>query len=684
MRLNALGGSILHDALARTALGILGLSLSLGASVGCAAQGLLALHDALRSLEAPRPVLRQAAVLMSLVMVLHAALEAWGMAHDPALYAEAWYDHGIARRTIQVILTDVLGPNGVVLLASVGIGGWLFGPPKKWRSAAIRARAIASRHARLIAGGVTATAGVLLLLRAPAMRPAGTRPVDPRPNVLVLAADSLRADRLDARTAPHLTSLAATGTRFDRAYSSSPASLPSWVTLLTGRFAHHHGVRSNFPSAVELSRDFDALPERLATSGYATGLVSDRAGEFFARINVGFTQLEVPDPSVGALVSEHALAKETPLMAVLQSRLGRITFPAMRGRMEAQDPRLLAQDAIRMMRRVEGPRPFFLMVLFSATGAPSAAPAPYYGAFTDRAYRGRYKYDRGTDGRAREWPASAREQAQARALYDGAVLSVDEAAQSVLDAALGAGDARDTIIVVAANRGEGLYDGGRGVGHADGLFGDEGTHLPLLIIDPRRKCSHVEPSLVRDVDLAPTLYELTGTAAPADLDGRSLVPALDGKPLVPRLAYAEMAPRLEEGVPGLPPELRLPTPSLAASTELEAPDVLHGGQLVLGSAARMLTLVARHRMVRDPRWKLLYVPTRRSVRFMLFDTASDPEEREDVAALHPEVVNRLRSELWSWVREDPSMAVRDGYFVPIEVPPSSSTEARPPRFDDAQ
>ena len=77
-----------------------------------------------------------------------------------------------------------------------------------------------------------------------------------------------------------------------------------------------------------------------------------------------------------------------------------------------------------------------------------------------------------------------------------------------------------------------------------------------------------------------------------------------------------------------------------------------------------LTLVAKHRMVRDDRYKLIYVPTRTGVRWMLFDTREDPGEERDVAAEHPDVVARLQGELWAWMRRDPDMLDRGGYLVP--------------------
>src|ERR1019366_9090968 len=90
-------------------------------------------------------------------------------------------------------------------------------------------------------------------------------------------------------------------------------------------------------------------------------------------------------------------------------------------------------------------------------------------------------------------------------------------------------------------------------------------------------------------------------------------------------------------------ELRLPYPGIARLTEV---DTRRGDEVVLQKAVRPLTLVAKHRMVRDDRFKLIYVPARTGVRWMLFDTRVDPGEERDVAAAHPD------------------MTERDGYLVP--------------------
>ncbi|MBX3217355.1 MAG: sulfatase-like hydrolase/transferase [Labilithrix sp.] len=504
---------------------------------------------------------------------------------------------------------------------------------------------------------------------------------DERPNVLVVAAGSLRADRLDARVAPNLARLAARATRFDRAYVSMPSSSPSWVTLLSGRHAHHHGVRSELPTRDEGARALDALPARFAARGYATGALSDRAVGAFERVDLGFAGVDSPALDVRRR-SRHATAERAALLLpVLDSRVGRRLSPDMRAVATAGDPALLAGDVEAALRAMRD-RPFFLTAFFSTAAAPSAAPAPYYAKFTDRSYRGRFKYGAPTAiASAAAAGVDAADVRQIQGLYDGAVSAVDAAIGRVLAALERLDLAERTIVVVTADRGETLFEGGRGYGGGP-LFGDEATHVPLVIYDPRvardaaagRSVTrgaagapaggHREGAIVRDVDLAPTLYELAGIAPPADLDGRSLAPALRGAPLSTRFAYAETDLWLVEDVAGLPAHLRMPYPGLAGLTELGGRD---DAALVLRDELRAVTRTARHRMVRDARWKLVYAPTRGGVRYLLFDTEADPGERVDVAAAHPDEVARLRAALWSWMLEDRAMEQRDGYLVPVRL-----------------
>jgi len=439
-----------------------------------------------------------------------------------------------------------------------------------------------------------------------------------------------------------------------------------------------------FPTWEDRAHDFDAVPARLARAGYATGVVSDYAGDIFGRIELGFARVDTPSFDFRQLIRQRALERETPLLPLLHSHLGRRIFPVMRELADAADPRLLADDVSAAIRALRGgggaggsaEAPFFLTAFFGTAHFPYAAPAPFYAKYTDPAYRGRFKYHKPV-GLGEEAPPDEADVRQVRALYDGAVAAIDAAVARVLEDLRRQGLDRDTVVVVTADHGENLYENGHGQGHGDHLFGDEGTHVPLLVYDPRVTAGagagaggvaaagatagrRVE-GIVRDVDLAPTLYALAGVEAPLDLDGQSLAPSLAGEALPPRFAYAETELWFTEQIQGVPDEMRIPYPGIMALTEL---DTRHNAEIVMRRDMLGVTRMARHRMVRDERWKLVYVPTRKGVRYLLFDTMTDPGELADVAAANPGQVTRLRTELWAWMLRDPLMEQRNGFLVP--------------------
>lgn len=678
----------------RMKVGVVATAIALGLVIGLVADGLIRLRHPTRLARLRRSMRRAAIEAFVSVAGLHAALVLWAMADTPQLYAARWYAQGGLPRTVQILATDWLGTRGVIALTlALAIG---FVRPTRLAYLGLRVIALARRPLRPIsrARGVAAAAALVVFALgahegAPArldhFAPAKSAASDVKPlNVLILAADSLRDDRLDPKIAPNLMRLAARGTRFDRAYVSLPRTFPSWVSILTGRHGHHHGVRSMFPTWEERAKDFDALPERFRSAGYSTVVVSDYAGDIFSRIDLGFDRIDTPGFDFRQMIRQKALERETPLLPVLHSHLGRKLFPVMRELSAAADPSLLADDIEASLRSVKD-KPFFMTVFFSTAHFPYSAPAPYYARFTDPSYRGRFKYHKPIGlGRSSEVAPDADDIRQVKALYDGTVAAIDDGIARVLRTLERLGLAERTILVVTADHGETLFDGEHGQGHGDHLFGDEGTHVPLVIFDPRYATPQPKASLrewitgaspsmergrcvgriARDVDLAPTLYELAGIAAPADLDGRSLARAIRGEPLDPAFAYAESELWFTEEIPALPPELRMPYPGVMALTEIDA---RHNAEVVLKKDMVAPTLMARHRMIRDERFKLLYIPTRVGVRWMLFDTESDPRETTDVAERFPADVARLKAELWAWMLKDPLMEQKDGYLVPRDV-----------------
>ncbi len=617
---------------------------------------------------------------LALVALLHASFFAYGMAKAPQLYAAKFYAQGGLLRLAQVLATDTFGRTGVVvvsvLLALVYVSPSLFSRLRALISSVkgrlVRAPSATASMALALVGGASwlglsdgRVAELAPMTAALDVRPAHAAGEKRRPNVLILAADSLRNDHVTPRTMPNLTRYADNSARFTRAYVSLPRTFSSWVTLLTGRYAYHHGVRSMFPRWEDRAKGMDALPERLAREGYQTAVVSDYAGDIFGRVDLGFQVTETPGFDFRTLVRQRAIERETPLLPFLHGRFGRRLFPVLRELNDAADPQMLAGDVTDALRRMRD-NPFFLTVFFSTAHFPYAAPAPYYGKFASEKYRGRYKYHKPV-GLAHDLPPDAEDKAQIRALYAGATTAIDDAMHSVLTELSRLGLADDTIVVVTADHGEALFEDGHGQGHGDHLFGDQGTHVPLIIHDPRAKHHPLVDGIVRDVDVAPTLYELLGVAPPRDLDGLSLAGQVSREEsLPPRTAFAESELWFTEEIDSLPPTMRMPYPGIFGLTEI---DSQHGDEIVLRKNMVGLTTMARHRMARAERWKLVYIPTREGVRYMLFDTANDPSELTDVASSYPDVVNRMKADLVGWMLREPGSKVVSGFVFPPEVTP---------------
>ena len=656
------------------------LAIGFGAAIGVTAELLLAVRERLR--RRPSSTLSRYGARVGLVIFIHLAELAYAIARTPQLYTDTLYsrDGSLASlgRVVQLFITDALGVRGVIGLYVAALLVFVAPPWRELRSLTDRARAHAARAAAPALGTLAALAlagGLASIFKAKPARAGRSGP----PNILVLAVDSLRDDRLSARVAPRLSNVASSGVRFANAYVTLPRTLPSWTTILTGREPHHHGLRTMFPRYEDRARDLHALPARLGALGYKSAVVGDYAADIFTRVRYGFDLVDAPTFNFHALIATRALERATPLLPVLQSSVGRRVMPAMRELNQAADPTLVAADVKRALDRVSGTSsPFFMVVFFSTAHFPYAAPAPYYERFADPGYRGRFKYHK-PNVLGQEGALDAADVKQVRALYDGAVAAVDDAAGSILDELARRGLDDNTIVIVTADHGEMLYEDGHGQGHGDHLFGDEVVHVPLAMRLPARlglaPRSVEQP--VRDVDLAPTLLDLVGAPAGSrdGFDGRSLRPLLEGRPLAASPVFAETEVWMTESIPEVPSTgpspLRLPYPNVAQLTELD-PRLAY--DVVMRAEAEPLVIAAKHRMVLDGDLKLVYAPTRKGARWMLFDRKADGREVVDVAASRPADVARLQATLWRWMLGDPNMEERDGLLVPRTEPQNPRSE----------
>ncbi len=375
----------------------------------------------------------------------------------------------------------------------------------------------------------------------------------PRLNVLLVTFDTTRADHLPAYgfagvATPTLDALAAEAVLFERAYSSTPMTLPAHTTILTGRFPPGHGVRDNglFTVAPEVT----TLAEILRSAGYRTAAA---VGAFPLVGKFGLDQgFELFDDRLDRVHEDFRGVRQRPR--------GGLFFE------ERQAQRV--NEAIYPWLEAHREEPFFLWVHYFDPHQPLAPPRPY-----DQLY--------GND------------------LYLGEIAYADEALGTLFAALRRDGVWDRTVVVFTADHGE-----GRGEHHElthSYLLYDSTLHVPLIIRAPGEGGARRVASPVRHVDILPTVLELLGRAAPADIDGVSLVPHLQGEPV------------------------RRSPPHYA---ETLSPRLAHGwGEL---------------RAIIDGDWKYIHGP-----RPELFDLAADPREVTDRSDAEPARAASLRDTLTS-------------------------------------
>ena len=599
--------------------------------------------------------LGHASIAQSVIGICAAYLLVWidDVVVRPALYQDVFIDAGGFLKRIQPFLTDHVNRVHLWLSALCLMLVWLFWPIMRGSAQKLNWRAVAT-----VTGVITIGAMIAL---CPWQRLSFNHSLsreDNRVNVLIIAADSLRPDRLTQSVAPNLTALKNQGVDFSHAYSPLARTFPAWVSLLTGNYPHHHGIRNMFPRWEARTKDFHAIPSSFAQAGYSTGVVSDFAGDIFRRIDLGFQKLDTPTLNMRELLLERILQKDSALLPWLRGPLARWAVPAIREMHVASDAQTLTRDALAAMDE-SGPRPFFLTVFYSTTHFPYAAPAPFYKKFTNPGYLGRFRYAK-ADTLNEDAALSADDVAQVRGLFDGAVAAVDAAVGDLIDGMTSRGLRNRTLIVITADHGESLYEYGRGQGHGDHLQGDESLHVPLIVLNPGSPPAQVSTN-VSLIDLAPTLCELTKTSCRREMDGRSLAVAFDGGQIAPHPVFAETGLWFTESLPEVPLEQRIPYPDLVHLTEI---DRSHTDEIVIRREWADLTTAAKHRMVRNGDFKLVYMPTRLGPKYTLYNTATDSGEVSDVASKFPAVVERLKSDLTRWMLVDTSMDSRDGTLVP--------------------
>jgi len=457
--------------------------------------------------------------------------------------------------------------------------------------------------------------GTFALSLATPVAPAA--PAADRPHIVYILADDLGYGDLGCfgqatLETPHIDRLAAEGMKLTRHYAGSTVCAPSRCVLMTGRHTGHCSVRGNGRALLE--EDEVTVAEMLRKAGYRTGCFgkwgighppprtdpNDRGfDEFYGYVNMFHAHNFYPEFLIrNGEIDELDNLLDDPWRE--KDGYGRGEAKEGAGVAKVKKdyaPNLVTDEAIRFIE-AGSDRPFFLYFALNMPHANNEAGREPYGNGMEVPDYGPYAGE--------DWPAPEKGFAQMIRLIDGYVGRILAALES-------RGIADETLVIFSSDNGphaEGRHDmtyfdsNGRLRGMKRDLW-DGGVRVPTIVRWPGEVSAGSESDVLSGFqDVLPTLADVAGAEAPAGLDGVSLVPTLTGRP-----------------------------------DEQERHDYLYWEFRERGGK----------RAVATSKWKALRLDTRKPepLPTRLYDLENDPSETTDVAADHPEVVDRMEA----WMEE---------------------------------
>ncbi len=379
---------------------------------------------------------------------------------------------------------------------------------------------------------------------------AQARSVEPRapdaqsPNIVVVLVDDLRFDALGTSghpfvETPHIDRLAREGANFSRAFVTTSLCCPSRASLLTGAWAHRHGVTSN--ETIGLDPSLPTFPKLLQASGWHTA--------FIGKWHIG--ESAEPRPGFDRWVSFDGQGVYFDPVLNEDGRtveaLGYVTD-------------LLTDAAVRWIDEQRADAPFCLILSHKATHAPMAPAPRHRGRYSEREIAAPLSAADDLEDKpealrrmaahgflTRRFEARGDQPAPQRVpppdwdipdfvrLFLETLLAVDESVGRVVAALEERGLLERTLVVFTSDNGL-LF--GEHQAPDKRLAFEESIRVPLILRAPELVApGSVIEELVLNVDLAPTLLELAGIAPPSLAQGRSLLPLLRGEPVAWRDSF---------------------------------------------------------------------------------------------------------------------------------------------------
>ena len=344
------------------------------------------------------------------------------------------------------------------------------------------------------------------------------------PNILLVICDQMRADALgalgnpNART-PNLNRMARQGVTFDNCYSNNPVCVPSRKSLFSSLYPHEHGTLTNQQHT--FLGTADTMIGHFKKQGYRIG--------YFGK-NHTFT------PEAVKQMDKVGIRDREPFREY-NSWSTPYWYSANYWPPEKCHPHLNTEDAIDFLHTQPKGQRFFMTVSYFDPHPPYFAPAehllrrdpntirlPEYispDTLTPRLGEFSRALGLGSVGEA--------DMKQALHHYHAAVeWGVDQQVGRLLDTLDRQGLTQDTIVLFVSDHGD--FCGHNNMLGKAMFLHDSLLHVPMIWYAPGRIPQGARrASMAQLIDVFPTMLELTGSAVPSNLSGRSLKAVLRGE-----------------------------------------------------------------------------------------------------------------------------------------------------------
>jgi arylsulfatase A-like enzyme len=419
---------------------------------------------------------------------------------------------------------------------------------------------------------------------------------DIKPNVILIMIDALRPDHLSCygysrNTSPNIDRLADSGVIFTQAFTQAPATTPSVASLFTSLYPRQHQAWSMHGEDGLKGTDQSllTLPEIMKKNGYRTiGVVSNgHLDEQF-----GFSQ------GFNEYYETWKLTKASNFLADANN----------------------ATEIIIPWLKKNRKNSFFMFLFYIDPHDPYSPPSPFdtkYQASFDRNLKGKENAEYLTEVILGDKSLSKEDIDYLTALYDGEVAYVDYHIGKLLDALEKYGIMKNTIIILTADHGEEFYEHG-GALHGYALY-NEHLRVPLIISSSKLNWANSRvQSVVRLIDIMPTISDLLGIGQVDNVEGESLLPLME-------LGYSDKEDRL-----------------VFAETRIN----------------RASGLFASFISLQKEDWKMIFnvLENKRE----LYDLKSDPYEIKNLIEKRPDKARKLSKDMLKFINLSPKVEVGNG------------------------